>query len=71
MPTEGERNAILGFIEKERKRIADGWLSAREVATSDSAKVPNVPPNTTPQDAAVWTLVSRVLLNMDETISKN
>ena len=71
MPTEGERDTILRFIEKERKRIADGWLSAREVATSDSAKTPNLPPNTTPQDAAVWTLVSRVLLNMDETISKN
>jgi hypothetical protein len=71
MPTEGELNAIQRFIEKERKRIADGWLSAREVATSDSAKTPNLPPNTTPQDAAVWALVSRVLLNMDETISKN
>jgi hypothetical protein len=71
MPTDVELNSILRFIEKERKRIAEGWLSAREVATSDSTKLPNLPPETTPQDAAVWTLVSRVLLNMDETISKN
>ena len=25
----------------------------------------------TPQDAAAWTLVARVLLNLDETITKN
>jgi hypothetical protein len=30
-----------------------------------------VPAGATPQDAAAWTLVSRVLLNLDETITKN
>jgi mono/diheme cytochrome c family protein len=71
LPTDAERNSILTFVAKERKRIADGWLSAREIATGDPAKVPSLPKSTTPQDAAVWTLTSRVLLNLDETISKN
>ena len=50
---------------------ADGWVNAREIATGDPAVLPTLPAKTTPQDAAAWTLVSRVLLNLDETITKN
>lgn len=70
-PTTDERAAVLSLLESRRKRIADGWLNPREVTTGDPAQLPPLPPNTTPQDAAVWTLVSRVLLNLDETITKN
>ena len=31
----------------------------------------SLPDGATPQDAAAWTVVARVLLNLDETISKN
>ena len=34
------------------------------------ANCPNCRPDTTPQDAAAWTLAARVLLNLDETITK-
>jgi hypothetical protein len=71
MPSPAEREEILHLLESRRQRLAEGWLDIREVATGDSAKLPDIPPNTTPQDAAAWTLVSRVLLNLDETISKN
>ena len=54
-----------------RQRIADGWLDAREVATGSSDTIPSLPPGATPQDAAAWTLVARVLLNLDETVSKH
>jgi hypothetical protein len=30
-----------------------------------------VPQGATPTDAAAWTIVSRVLLNLDETVTKN
>ena len=50
---------------------ADGWVSGREVATGDATKVPPVPRGATPTDAAAWTVVSRVLLNLDETVTKN
>jgi hypothetical protein len=30
-----------------------------------------LPPNVTPQDAAAWTLVARVMLNLDETVTKD
>ncbi|MDB5390694.1 MAG: Planctomycete cytochrome [Planctomycetaceae bacterium] len=69
-PTAPERQAILDLLRSRRQRLADGWLNPREVATGDPAQLPTLPVNTTPQDAAAWTLTARVLLNLDETISK-
>jgi len=66
-----EQAAILALLSEQRQRIADGWLNPREIATGDAAKLPALPEGTNPQDAAAWTLVCRVLLNLDETISKN
>ena len=45
-------------------------LSARDISTGDPSKLPELPPGTNPQDAAAWTMAARVLLNLDETISK-
>jgi len=70
-PSPAERDEILALLQSRRQRLAEGWLDIREVSTGDSTKLPAIPPNATPQDAAAWTLVSRVLLNLDETISKN
>jgi hypothetical protein len=66
-----ERDTLLSLLQSSRRRIADGWLNAREIATGDPAKLPPLPAGVTPQDAAAWTLVARVLLNLDETITKN
>ncbi len=70
-PTDAERSEILNLLTSQRKRLADGWLNPREVVTGDPAKLPDLPEGATPQDAAAWTLVSRVMLNLDETISRN
>lgn len=70
-PSAGELMAIQELLNEQRKRIAEGWLNPREIATSDPAKLPQLPDGVTPQDAAAWTIVSRVLLNCDETLSKN
>ena len=70
-PMADEREEVLKLLGTHRKRIADGWVNAREIATGDPAVLPTLPAKTTPQDAAAWTLVSRVLLNLDETITKN
>ena len=71
VPTAAERDAVLALLESQRRRLADGWLNVREIATGDPARLPDLPPDATPQDAAAWTLAARVLLNLDETISKN
>ena len=70
-PNAKEHSAIADLLIENRKRLAEGWLNPREIATGDSAKIPELPEGVNPQDAAVWTIVSRVLLNLDETISKN
>jgi hypothetical protein len=70
-PSAEERAEVLALLKSRRLRVADGWLNPREILTGDPAALPELPGNTTPQDAAAWTLVARVLLNLDETISKN
>lgn len=65
-----EREAILNLLQSRRQRLADGWLNARDIVTGDPARLPDLPAGTTPQDAAAWTMAARVLLNLDETISK-
>ncbi len=70
-PGPAERDEILSLLHSQRERLADGWLNAREVATGDATRMPALPPDTTPQDAAAWTLVSRVLMNLDETMTKD
>lgn len=69
--TDREQEIVLRLLNSQRQRIADGWLDAREVATGEIGRLPELPENATPQDAAAWTIVSRILLNLDETISKN
>ncbi|MFO0923792.1 MAG: PSD1 and planctomycete cytochrome C domain-containing protein [Pirellulales bacterium] len=71
LPSESEEEAMLHFLRDARKRIAEGWVNAKEIASGDATKLPTLPVGTTPQDAAAWTLLSRVLLNLDETITKN
>ena len=66
-----ERETLLALLQSTRRRLAEGWLNPREITTGDPAKLPALPAGTTPQDAAAWTIVARVLLNLDETLSKN
>ncbi|MBM4002524.1 MAG: DUF1553 domain-containing protein [Planctomycetes bacterium] len=70
-PHDAERSELLALLKEQRQRIADGWLNAREIATGDATRLPQLPEGCTPQDAAAWTIAARVMLNLDETISKN
>ncbi len=70
IPSTDEQASLLKLLAGQRQRIADGWLNARELTTGDSSKLPTLPLGATPQDAAAWTIVARVLLNLDETITK-
>lgn len=66
-----ERGTLAALLHDTRRRLAEGWLNAREIATGETAKLPALPPGATPQDAAAWTIVARVLLNLDETLTKS
>jgi hypothetical protein len=65
-PAESEK--LIALIISTRERIATGTLHADEIIADSSAKLPA---GITAQDAAAWTLAARVLLNLDETLTKN
>jgi hypothetical protein len=58
VPSGEEAAELLKLLAKEQGRFADGRHDAKQFAGVDSAQ------------AAAWTAVSRVLLNLDETITK-
>jgi hypothetical protein len=69
VPTESEENVLLDLLAKEDRRLADGWVSAIDLAGLKTG-ASTVPGDTTPRRLAAWTVVSRVILNLDETITK-
>ncbi|MDB5307892.1 MAG: hypothetical protein JWO38_2094 [Gemmataceae bacterium] len=69
-PTADESALLLGLLEKHRKRFAAGEASAAEVATGAKQAKEQLPAGLTLTDWAAYTLVARVLLNLDETITK-
>ena len=69
-PTAEETAVLVELLNKQDQRIADGWVTAQEFAGLRSAVKSALPPNTTPKQLAAWTVVARVILNLDETITK-
>ena len=67
---EKERRILLEMISQQRSRLAQGWLSIDRIAFGNRESRPELPQGTTPQDAAAWSMAARVLLNMDETLTK-
>ncbi|MEO8129807.1 MAG: DUF1553 domain-containing protein, partial [Bryobacteraceae bacterium] len=69
-PTAAEADVLLTVLHNQAQRLASGWLSAREVTGFATGDKSPLPPGITPNSWAAWTVVSRVLLNLDETITK-
>ena len=69
-PTDSEQNELLTLLKKQTQHIGDGWVNATELATGKSTAPDKLPANITPTQLAAYTVVSRVLLNLDETITK-
>ncbi len=68
-PTATEHAELKGLLERQRQRIAEGWVNPFELATGRN-ELPQVPPGTTPTQLAAYAVVSRALLNLDEAITK-
>jgi hypothetical protein len=68
-PTKDELAILTGLLEKSRKRFEEGEANAAEIATG--TKDPDKKPlGLTFEDWGAYTLVARVLLNLDETLTK-
>jgi len=69
-PQVDEMKELLALLNKQRQRIADGWVNAPAVGTGAEALPKDLPAGATPAQLAAYTVVSRALLNLDETITK-
>jgi hypothetical protein len=69
-PTASERNELLALLKRQQKYVGAGWVNPLELATGKNEKPDNLPEGVTPTQLAAYTAVSRVLLNLDETITK-
>jgi hypothetical protein len=69
VPSQAEIDVLLALLAKEDRRLADGWLSALDLAGLKTGAAA-VPGDSTPRRLAAWSVVARVILNLDETITK-
>ncbi len=69
-PLVAEQNELLGLLERQSQRFASGEANPWNLATNDPDKSFKLPKGVTMNDLAAWTAVSRVLLNLDETITR-
>ncbi|MEC7696092.1 MAG: PSD1 and planctomycete cytochrome C domain-containing protein [Planctomycetota bacterium] len=69
-PTTSEIDALMDLLEVTRNRLTSGELTAAEIAFNTLTKPSDLPPTASPNEAAAWTIVCRVLLNLDATLSK-
>ncbi len=72
-PKDDELQVLQEFLDKQRQRFASGadpWpLVAADDKDKESLKS-RLPEGTSPAELAAWTALARVVINLDETISK-
>jgi hypothetical protein len=69
-PSADEIGELVKLLAGERERIARGEVNAAELATGEKDPKDKLPAGISAADAAAFTVVARVLLNLDETITK-
>ncbi len=67
IPTERESRSLLNFWDEQHRHFEDRSAAALQVALASPT---NVPPDVNIHKVAAWAMVSRALLNLDETITK-
>jgi hypothetical protein len=69
-PSSDEKVELLSLLQKQARRGAEGWVNSLEIATGKNELPKELPKGITPTRLAAYTVVSRVILNLDETITK-
>ena len=60
-PSADELAALLDYVSRQRKRLKSGQLDAAAICKTKNASA----------ELAVWVMVARVVMNLDETITRN
>jgi len=66
-PTDAELKPLLKFWDEQYRHFEENTAAAVQVASQSTT---NPPPDVNLHKAATWAMVSRVILNLDETITK-
>ena len=66
----GILDVLVDLLTATRRRLAGGELKAADIAFNSLTKPADLPPTASPNEAAAWTVVCRVLLNLDATLTK-
>ena len=69
-PSKAESKLLHELLDKEIARFSAEGARPWDLAANDPASPPTLPAGATPPQAAAWTALARVLLNLDETITK-
>ena len=66
-----EIQALVRLLGENRRRLRQGELKAAAIAFSAFTQTTELPADATPADLAAWAIAARVMLNLDETLTKN
>jgi hypothetical protein len=69
-PAAQEVAELAALLNEQHARFASGALNPAQLALSDPDQPFILPSGVTMAQLAAWTAVARVLLNLDETITK-
>lgn len=69
-PTAEESAEVLSLLKRQTQRFAQPGSSAGAVVFVEQKGAPKPPNGASAADLAAWTVIARVLLNLDETITK-
>ncbi|HEX4948505.1 MAG TPA: PSD1 and planctomycete cytochrome C domain-containing protein [Blastocatellia bacterium] len=69
-PSAQETAELLGLMKRQQERFITGELNPWNLATNDPDKPFLLPKGVTMEQLAAWTAVARVVLNLDEAITK-
>jgi hypothetical protein len=69
-PSQRELSLLSDLLAAESQRFSAAGAQPWELAADDPSQPPELPPGATPAKAAAWTALARVLLNLDETITR-
>jgi Protein of unknown function (DUF1553) len=70
VPSPAEVGTLLDLLFREARRFESPGARPLDLAANDPKQPPALPAGATPAQLAAWTAVARVLLNLDETITK-
>jgi hypothetical protein len=69
-PDDAESRPLLDLLARETARFGGGALNPWDLTVDKPEEALRLPATATPAQFAAWTVVARVLLNLDETITK-